>query len=159
MQSVCSPKCALAQVKVKKLKARDEAHRARKRELRNNDRSHQLRETQKVFNQYIRLRDQGVGCISCGITTGQMHAGHYRTTKAQPALRFNEINCHKQCAQCNSFKSGNITEYRINLIRKLGVDLVEWLEIDHKRPSRWTIDELKLIRKYYQQAVKEPSRA
>ena len=158
LQSVCSPVCAIAQVSAKRTKARDGAHRARKRALLDNDRSFQLKEAQKVFNQYIRLRDKELPCVSCGrYHEGQWHAGHYRTTAAQPALRFNEINCAKQCMPCNSHKSGNITEYRINLIQRIGPKLVEWLEIDHKQPSKLTIDEIKGIRKYYQQAVKAMS--
>ena len=155
-QRVCSPECALAKTKADGVKAREEAHRARKRELRNNDRGFQVREAQKAFNKFIRERDIGKPCISCGRHhAGQYHAGHYRTTAAQPALRFNELNCHKQCAPCNNHKSGNITEYRIELVKRIGEPLVEWLEIDHKLPSKWTIPELKAIRKYYTEAVKQ----
>jgi hypothetical protein len=68
------------------------------------------------------------------------------------ALRFNELNCHRQCAPCNNHKSGNITEYRIELIRRIGENLVEWLEKDHP-PHRWTIEELKGIRQYYKEAT------
>jgi hypothetical protein len=109
--------------------------------------------TQREFNAYIRLRDANLPCVSCGrFHQGQWHAGHYRTTKSQPALRYNELNCWRQCAPCNNHKSGNITEYRIELIRRIGIDLVEWLEKDHKQPAKWTIEELKALRKYYKNA-------
>jgi hypothetical protein len=54
---------------------------------------------------------------------------------------------------CNAHKSGNITEFRIELVRRVGESLVEWLEKDHP-PCKWSIEELKMIRKYYQDAVK-----
>jgi hypothetical protein len=70
------------------------------------------------------------------------------------ALRFNEINCHKQCSACNDHLSGNIAEYRIELIRRIGLSLVEWLEQDHK-PCNWTREELEAVEKYYKRAAKE----
>jgi len=149
--SVCSIQCGVSYGTAQRLKAE---HRKRKQALRDNDRSFHTKEAQKAFNRFIRERDFAKPCISCGRHhQGQYHAGHYRTTAAQPALRFNELNCHKQCAPCNNHKSGNITEYRIELIRRLGIDLVEWLERDHP-PLKLTIPELKAIRKYYQEAVK-----
>ena len=55
---------------------------------------------------------------------------------------------------CNSHKSGNISEYRIGLIKKIGIELVEWLEKDHPRTKAWTVEELQAIRKYYREAQK-----
>ena len=156
LQRVCGVSCAIEynhRVDAEKAqKAAKRALRARKEKLRS--KGDWLKLAQAEFNKYIRARDTG-GCISCGRHhTGQYHAGHYRTTAAQPALRFNEINCHKQCMPCNAHKSGNISEYRINLIKKIGVDLVEWLEIDHPRTKTWTVDEIQAIRKYYREAHK-----
>ena len=46
---------------------------------------------QKVFNAYIRKRDEGLPCISCG--TGQpQHAGHYFSAGHNSKLRFEERN-------------------------------------------------------------------
>src|SRR6188474_3623684 len=48
---------------------------------------------QKIFNEYIRLRDKDLPCISCGTTKAvQYCAGHYYTRKAFPNLRYNEDN-------------------------------------------------------------------
>ena len=154
--SVCSPECGLVVGRELNRKSAEAANRKRRREFRDKDRPFHVKEAQIAFNKFIRTRDFDKPCISCGrFHNGQWHAGHYRTTAAQPALRFNELNCHKQCAPCNNHKSGNITEYRIDLVKRIGVGLVEWLEIDHKQPSKWTIPELKAIRKYYQNAAKE----
>lgn len=82
------------------------------------------------FNQFIRLRDKDLPCISCGrYHQEQWHAGHYRSVGACPELRFDEMNVHKQCSVCNNYKSGNLTEYRLNLIRKIGEKkLNAWIE-------------------------------
>lgn len=104
-------------------------------------------ETQREVNRYIRERDFGMPCISCDRRTGsQMHAGHYRTTKAAPQLRFNHDNLWLQCEHCNTFLSGNIVEYRKRLIVRIGLERVEALENDN-RIVRWDRDELIAIRK------------
>ena len=153
LQKVCNAWCAYQYAKEQAEKKRKAAEKARskadrKRKEAIKPRSEWLREAQSSFNAYIRARDSGRACISCGITTGQMHAGHYRTTKAASHLRFNPRNCHQQCAQCNNSKSGNIVEYRIRLVERIGLAEVERLEHDN-RTRKWTIDELKRIKSVY----------
>lgn len=153
-QAVCSIDCAMAQSRQNGAKAARKANRARREALLT--KADHTKRVQVEFNKFIRTRDQiaGLPCVSCGRHhQGQYHAGHYRTTAAQPALRFNELNCHRQCAPCNNHKSGNITEYRIELVKRLSPSLVDWLEIDHP-PCKWTIDELKALRTYYKDATK-----
>ncbi|HDL7488863.1 TPA: recombination protein NinG [Yersinia enterocolitica] len=83
--------------------------------------SYFAKQAQQAFNEYIRTRDAGDACVSCGrFHGGQYHAGHYLTVGANPELRFNEDNCHRQCAPCNSHLSGNIEKYTPNLIAKIG---------------------------------------
>jgi len=114
-----------------------------------------LKDAQCWFNRYIRLRDKGDPCISCGRHhQGQYHAGHYLSVGANPELRFIEINNHKQCAPCNNHLSGNIANYRPSLIRKIGLEKVEWLEGPHE-PAKHTIDDCKKIIKTYKQKCKE----
>jgi hypothetical protein len=108
-----------------------------------------IRDAQRWFNKFIRLRDAIEPCISCGrYHNGQYHAGHYRTTAAAPQIRFDEDNCHKQCSACNNHLSGNIEKYRLRLIEKIGVERVEALE-NNSEIKRWEIDELKEIKAKY----------
>lgn len=150
----CSPGCALqiarkALNKDAKEKAKEQRKWVREQKQRLKTKGEHTREAQQAFNAYIRERDRNRPCISCGTyTAGQFHAGHYRTTKAAPELRFEELNCHKQCAQCNNFDSGNIVEYRISLVQRLGQEAVDWLEGPHD-PKRYTIDDLKAIKTKY----------
>jgi len=113
-----------------------------------------LKDTQSIVNTYIRKRDNGLPCISCNkLHKGKMNAGHYRTVKAAPQLRFNEENIHGQCEPCNSYLSGNITEYRINLVKKIGRDRVEDLE-NNNEIIKYTIEDAKRIKKEYKEKIK-----
>lgn len=109
-----------------------------------------LEKTQRVFNSYIRNRDQGLPCISCGSDKGNQ-AGHYFTVKGFSALRFDEWNVNLQCAGCNLFLHGNQAMYRIGLVDKIGNKAVSELEskATGNRVKKWSIDELKeIINKY-----------
>lgn len=157
-QKVCSPECAikLARDNVQKAQERAEKKKQRERKAKLKSRSEWLKEAQSVFNKFIRLRDKNEPCISCGrYHQGQYHAGHYRSVGACPELRFCELNVHKQCAPCNDHKSGNIIEYRINLINKIGADKVAWLERQDHEPKKYTIEDCKAIIKHYKAKIKE----
>ena len=113
-------------------------------------------EAQKAFNAYIRYRDRNLPCVSCDKPNDgshQRHASHYRSVKACSALRFNEMNVHASCMQCNSHMSGNITEYRIRLIKKIGLEMVAWIESQNK-VTRYTCEELKNIELKYKKMIK-----
>lgn len=94
------------------------------------------KKAQSSVNAYIRLRDEGNPCISCGSRPknkagGTIDAGHYRSRGAAGHLRFNLFNIHSQCVKCNRYNSGNAVDYRIRLIEKIGVERVERLECDN----------------------------
>jgi len=142
-------------LKAKQVKQEDKEHRQKKRELKDNDRSYQLKKTQEIFNRYIRTRDRNDPCISCRRHhPGQYHAGHYRTVGANTELRFDERNCYKQCSACNNHLSGNIVNYRNALVSRFGASFVASLEGPHE-PKRYTIDELKELQQHYKQLTKE----
>jgi hypothetical protein len=103
-----------------------------------------LKDVEYWFNRYIRLRDAHLPCISCDtVASVQYAAGHYRTVKAAGQLRFHEDNVHKQCnSHCNRYMSGNCVEYRIRLVKKIGLERVEALENNHDLHT-YTIDECK----------------
>lgn len=135
--------------------AKIQRQEVRKAKEKQKTRSDWIKDAQKAFNAYIRARDAALPCISCGTTANvQYAAGHYRTTAAASHLRFDEDNVHKQCNRnCNKGKAGNITLYRINLIKKIGLQAVERLESD-QTVRRWTVEELKSIRDEYRSKLK-----
>lgn len=149
LQRVCSPKCGLAFAVERREKKERATTREMKRVLRETSRAYWIKKAQTVFNAWIRERDAGLPCISCGKHhSGQYHAGHYRTVASCSALRFCEMQVWKQCAPCNLYKSGDITNYRKNLIKKIGIENVEKIE-NYNESKRWTTEELKEICQKY----------
>jgi len=149
LQKVCGVKCAAELAKGKRENKERAITKEKKRLLKEMDRSHWLKKAQIVFNAWIRERDKGLPCISCGKHhSGQYHAGHYRTVASCSALRFCEMQVWKQCAPCNLYKSGDIINYRNNLIKKIGIENVEKIE-NYNESKRWTIEELKEICQKY----------
>lgn len=156
-QKVCSPECALELVKTKNRKVERTAYRkeTKERKAKLKTKAMWLNEAQTAFNKFIRLRDYAESCISCQREhKGQYHAGHYKSRGSSPELRFEEDNCHKQCAPCNNHLSGNQTEYRINLINKIGLTKVEKLEGPND-PKNYTIEDIELIKKTYNKKARE----
>lgn len=160
LQVACSVPCALSLTRAKQERERKalasmERKQIRAAKQRLKSRADYMREAQAAFNAWVRERDRGQPCISCGRHhQGQYHAGHYRTVGSHPELRFEPDNVHKQCAPCNNHKSGDIVNYRINLVAKIGADRVAWLEGPHE-PRRYTIDELKAITAEYRAKLRE----
>lgn len=163
-QSWCSIDCAvlIARAKEAKRKAqeatKERAQHAKAKEA-IKGKAHHAKIAQAAFNAFIRERDKDHPCISCGRHhQGQYHAGHYRSVGSSPELRFEPLNVHKQCAPCNNHKSGNVVEYRINLVKKIGQQAVEWLEGPHE-PKRYTIENLKEINVEYRNKLREIKKA
>lgn len=97
------------------------------------------------FNAFIRKRDADKPCISCGAAPEQ--AGHFYSGGHYSGLKYNEDNVHGQCKRCNYFLSGNLNEYRIRLIERIGKDRVEKLDeiaASYKRIG-WKWDRFNLI--------------
>lgn len=91
---------------------------------------------ERHFNKFIRERDKSKGCISC--PGGQVeNAGHYLSAGHNAIFRFNEHNANGQCIHCNKHLHANLIRYRINLVKKIGVEKVEWLEGNAKKPFKW----------------------
>lgn len=159
-QKVCSPACGLATKDVNADKARKAIAEVGRKELRAakervKPKGQYMREAQAAFNAWVRERDAKLPCISCGRHhQGKYDAGHYRTVGSNPALRFEPLNCAKQCVPCNQHKSGDIVNYRIELVKRIGAELVEWLEGPHE-PKRYTIEDLKAITAEYRAKTRE----
>lgn len=162
MQKACSPMCAISIAKTEEAKKERADTRARKLALKT--KSQWLIDAQKVFNKYIRARDKKQACISCGInsadnsfTGGKYDTGHFFSVGAHPAMRFDERNAHKQCVKCNRNLSGNIHNYRINLIEKMGRKAFHEFEAQayQAKPKKYSIDDLKELIKYYRQKIKD----
>ena len=164
LQVVCSPSCALLHAKQKgekERKALDKIERKAIREAKEKikPRAAYMKEAQSAFNAWVRERDADQPCISCGRHhQGKYDAGHYRSVGSNPALRFEPLNCHRQCVPCNQHKSGNAIEYRIGLVARIGAEAVAWLEGRHE-PKHYSIDDLKQIKAQYRAMTRKLQRA
>jgi hypothetical protein len=168
LQKACfDPACLAEWAKRERETKVDKKYAKRKKEFNDNDRKIRLPAAQKAFNAFIRKRDAVLPCISCDnfvlvdMPYGKYDCGHFKTVGGFPELRFEELNAHKQCKKCNG-GAGNFTrkdasvskEYRKQLIKKIGLDKVEWLEGAHE-PKKYTCAELKEIELLYKQKLKE----
>jgi hypothetical protein len=114
-----------------------------------------VKAAQIVFNKYIRERDKNETCISCGNIPKKSNAGHFWNANNHWNVRFDEDNVHLQCERCNSFLSGNLIEYRANLITKIGAERFSQLEAKARVTRKFTKDELKEIIKKYKDLVRD----
>ena len=114
-----------------------------------------VKATQIVFNKYIRLRDKDELCISCKQKPKKSNAGHYYNANNHWNVRFDENNVHLQCEHCNTFLSGNLINYRENLLKKIGAEEFNVLEGKSKVTRKFTKEELKEIIETYKKKIKE----
>ena len=113
-----------------------------------------LKIAQQTFNAFIRKRDQGFNCISCGQKPKKVNAGHYFSAGGHSNVRFNEDNVHLQCEKCNQFLSGNLLNYQIGIEKRIGGErLLQLHELAHVT-KKWTIEELQEINTTYKEKLK-----
>jgi len=156
----CSPLCGMEiarKERERKAKLLESANRKETRAKleKLKSRAQLAREAQTAFNAWVRARDAGQPCISCGRHhQGQYHAGHYLSVGARPELRYEPLNVHLQCAPCNTHLSGNAVLFRKGLVRKLGIEIVEWLE-GHHQAKHYATEDLKQIKQTYAAKARE----
>lgn len=162
LQTWCSPKCGyeLSQLKLRKKEYLKALKPEKKQKTNSDDLAHQLELTQAVFNRWVRLvkEKEADCCISCEQPRGTFkeQAGHFKSVGHAEILRFEPDNVHLQCYQCNEKKGGNIALYRINLVKKIGLARVEWLEREgHKIADKWEISTLKKMRRELSREIRE----
>lgn len=154
LQIVCGIVCAIARSNeltiTKKTKDWNKEKRAIREQLKTI--SDYEKEARKYFQMWIRKRDENLPCISCPATESiQWDAGHFYKAEIFSGLIFDEKNVHKQCVRCNRYLHGNDLEYREGIIKRYGDEYFKSLEStkDSKRNHKYTILELKQIKKKY----------
>jgi len=106
---------------------------------------------QKLFNEFIRLRDHNQPCISCGFIK-PLQAGHYYPVKGYDGLRFEEDNVHGECSGCNCFDEGHLIHYGKNLVHRIGDDRVKTLEL---KAQAYKMQGYKFTRGELEEKIKE----
>lgn len=113
-----------------------------------------------VCHNYIKERDKGKPCVSCGEPWHEGHqAGHWKKAETYSVLRFHENNVHNQCQGCNLMKDGNVQMYSDRITER--ITLKQKQEIEHiaaeskKGHHKWSKPELIEIREYYKKKMNE----
>lgn len=106
-----------------------------------------VKELDRVFSQYIRLRKSFGGeatCVTCGVTKPwkEQQAGHFYTRGRYPT-RWHEDNVHVQCYRCNVLLKGNYISYTKYMINVYGMEYIDSLEIASLSTGKITTPTLK----------------
>jgi hypothetical protein len=144
------------ELKQKTDKRLDDEFKVRQREYNSNKLSTRKRATKEACHEYIRLRDKDDLCICCSEPLGDdFEAGHFWESGNFSFIRYHEDNIHGQRKHCNMFKGGDSGFYRENLINKIGVDRVNWLDDNRSKSVKMTADDYREIEAYYKAKIKE----
>ena len=115
---------------------------------------------QKIFNKYIRLRDQDKPCVSCG-KYKKLQAGHYYAVKNYDAFRFDERNVHGECAGCNCFDESHLIGYTNNINKRLSEEELNDLHKEvalykqNRLAYKWDRPTILELIEFYKQKVSE----
>jgi len=116
-----------------------------------------IQEAQPIFNTWIKLRDKGLPCISCG-APHPTDAGHLFKVSTHPEMRFNPMGCHSQCRACNSLDDGNFEAYCDGIVARYGREYLQKViqESIRLRQSnfKWSKSDLKEMIIYYKKEIK-----
>ena len=165
LQKSCTkPACAIAagrEQQAKKRKRENQRDRERIKSL-----TEVFGECQRVANEYVKHRDKGLPCISCG-NPQTSDAGHYYHAGSKyrvSLLRLDPRNLNMQCGSCNRFKGGgNAAEYMEGYISRYGqaaFDELQELKLMADRgelpqPSK---DDVRRIKAHYRDKIRRMSR-
>jgi len=118
--------------------------------------SEHLKEFQVIFNTFIRLRDRGKPCISCGrsLEGRKVNASHFWSVGGNPSVRFDLFNAHNSCVPCNQHKHGNLQDYAIRLPGRIGQAEFEALNTRRTQSRKYTIPELIDLKQLFKQKIK-----
>jgi hypothetical protein len=113
-----------------------------------------IQSTVNWCHKYIRLRDEGKECVSCGQPWNKNHqAGHLKKAELYSTLKFDENNIHNQCMGCNLMKDGNVQLYNDRILKRITQaqkDEIERKCIEERQNSfKWQRDDLEQVREYY----------
>ena len=146
--------------KIKAMQAKKQRADLKKRKEALETLSDKIKKTQKIVNQYVRLRDQGKQCISCTkILTGKFDAGHLYNANNHYNLRFDPVNINGQCVRCNRSLHGNLLAYRQGVKDRWGVSELIRLQAGARiirKFQKWELDQIADI---FKKRIKELKRS
>lgn len=149
-QRACSPICEAEIIRKKEIEKEKRAEEGKKNQLKV-----YFESTQTICNSFIRLRDQGKPCISCGKHWQKnFQAGHLFSVGGHSAVRFDEENINGQCLECNSSSVFDVEKYIQEFEKRYSKDEFEVLRVKAYEEKRWTVEELKNLAAYFRSKIK-----
>ena len=153
-------KIVLYKAQIKATKPRLDLEKAQEERKQTTTLSNLIQSLVNVCHKYIRERDKGKPCVSCGANWNEhFQAGHFYKAELYSSLRFDELNINGQCRICNLHKDGNFQGYREGFIKRYSAEQLEELESkarEYKSQSfKWDREELKKKRLYYNTRLKD----
>jgi len=152
-QVCCSVQCGIEYAKKNRAKREAAKRKETRKNIReykkNNDTKTLKQKAQDAVNRYVRLRDRGNACISCGkyievfenskeIMMPAGDAGHFYSAGKYSSVRFNVNNIHLECQYCNRYSEIHLIGYKENLIKKIGIERFNTLTQESKKSRRYT---------------------
>jgi hypothetical protein len=144
--------CASANKKekerIKKLKSaqRREKHRERPAALK--------KKLDIVFSKYIRLRDKGNPCITCGKPWNDNFQCGHLFSRRHLATRWHEMNANAQCPGCNMFEGGRQYDHAIATDNKWGAGTAAMLRKETQVLWNKDSNDYKVYIEYYEEQTK-----
>tara|TARA_R110000787_G_scaffold74970_6_gene166303 strand:- start:372 stop:995 length:624 start_codon:yes stop_codon:yes gene_type:complete len=105
-------------------------------------------------HRYIKERDKGKPCVSCGQSWSLDHqAGHWKKASDYSTLKFDENNIHNQCRGCNLLRDGNVQKYGDRIRMRISEEQKEEIERkcreEKQKVFKWERTELEELRNHY----------
>lgn len=114
-------------LKHQRIADKKERERIRKQKQRIKSLSRIRKDLQTKVNRLVRMVDNGHPCIATG-NFGMLDAGHYISVGANVTISLNFHNIHIQHRESNSFKSGDVINYRRGIVEIYGKEYLDFMD-------------------------------
>lgn len=116
-----------------------------------------VKELDRVFSIYIRVKDSHDGfaqCVTCPTRDlwKLMQNGHY-IGRRNMAVRWDEVNCHVQCQYCNENLGGNLKVYKSFMLQNYGEDGLDALVRRANSGTKITLSEIYTLTDIYKNRI------
>ena len=130
LAQVCSYECSIALARSNGLKKMEQITKEKRKEMKEKNKTlgDYKKELQIKINKIVRLIDFNCKCLACGTNEGKFDASHFRGVQAWDNLRYNLFNIYSGCAQCNTYRGGNLIKFREGIVKEFGNDIINYMD-------------------------------
>lgn len=151
MSKCCSPGCErkhranLNKAKLEKVKIKKEKVKTKKAF----SRSTLIKEADRVFSIFIRERDRGKPCVTCGALWEENHQNWHFASRRHLNTRWMEKNANWQCPKCNLWWAGEQFKHWLAIDKMYWLWTAEQIMRLAQDTSKTTDDEILMHIRYY----------